>query len=92
MGDVKPRKIPMRTCMGCNTTRPKKELVRIVRLVNGELMIDHKGKVSGRGAYVCPEVSCVRQAIKTRRLERSLQVQVTDDVQAALEDLVNRKD
>ncbi|MDA8193364.1 MAG: YlxR family protein [Thermaerobacter sp.] len=82
---MKVRKIPIRTCVGCNTARPKKELVRVVRLADGHLAIDRKGKVSGRGAYVCPDAACIRQAIASRRLDRALEVQLTDDIRNELE-------
>lgn len=82
---MKTRKVPLRTCLGCNTTRPKKELIRIVRQVDGHLAVDKKGKVSGRGAYVCPDAVCIRQALKTKRLERALEVTLSDDVVTELE-------
>ncbi len=77
---MKVRKVPMRTCVACRTTRPKRELVRVVRTPAGELLIDRKGKVSGRGAYVCPEASCAEAAVKRRALERALGVIVGDEV------------
>lgn len=81
------RKIPMRTCVACQTTRPKRELVRVVRRVDGSLAVDRRGKVSGRGAYLCPTRSCVEQALKTRRLERALEVPLTAEVMEELKNL-----
>ncbi len=81
------RKIPMRTCVACQATRPKRELVRIVRRVDGSLAVDRRGKVSGRGAYLCPTQSCVEQALKTRRLERALEVPLTAEVIEELKNL-----
>lgn len=83
-GKVKVRKVPLRTCVACRTTRPKRELVRIVRTPAGELLIDRKGKVSGRGAYVCPEPSCAELAVKRRALERALAVPVGENLIAEL--------
>ena len=74
------KKIPERKCMGCNEKRPKKELVRIVRTPEGEVMLDVTGKKSGRGAYICPEVSCYEKALKSKRLERTLEVEIPDSV------------
>lgn len=69
----------MRTCVACMTNRPKRELVRVVRKVDGELAIDRKGKVSGRGAYLCPQASCVEKALKMRKLERALEVTLSPE-------------
>ena len=74
------KKVPERKCMGCNEKKPKKELVRIVRTPEGEVMLDVTGKKSGRGAYICPEVSCYEKALKSKRLERTLEVEIPDSV------------
>lgn len=74
------RKVPMRTCVACRTARPKRELVRVVRTVDGTLVIDRRGKVSGRGAYLCPAPICVEQALKTHKLERALERPLTDEL------------
>ncbi|MCL5116990.1 MAG: YlxR family protein [Firmicutes bacterium] len=74
------RKVPMRTCVACTTTRPKKELVRVVRTVEGQLLLDRRGKVSGRGAYLCPSLECVEKALKSHRLERALEVPLTQEL------------
>jgi predicted RNA-binding protein YlxR (DUF448 family) len=85
---MKTRKVPMRTCVACQAKRPKRELVRVVRTPEHTLVLDHKGKVSGRGAYVCGTRACVEQAIKTKRLDRALEVALTEEmVQALLRDL-----
>lgn len=74
------KKVPMRTCVACMTTRPKRELVRVVRTVDGQLVIDRRGKVSGRGAYLCPQLVCVEKALKSHRLERALEMPLSADV------------
>ncbi|MCY0879804.1 MAG: YlxR family protein [Firmicutes bacterium] len=81
------KKIPMRTCVACHTTRPKRELVRIVRKVDGQLMIDRRGKVSGRGAYLCPTRDCVAEALKSHRIERALEVALSPELLHELEQL-----
>lgn len=77
---MKAKKVPMRTCVGCNQSQPKRTLVRVVRTVDGSLVVDRKGKVSGRGAYVCPKVECIQAAIKTHRLERALERAMGPDI------------
>jgi predicted RNA-binding protein YlxR (DUF448 family) len=78
------RKVPMRTCIACRQTRPKRELMRVVRTPEQRLVVDRRGKLSGRGAYVCPTVQCVTRALEGHRLERALDVTVTPDLVAAL--------
>ena len=78
------KKIPARQCIGCMTSRPKKELVRVVRAPSGEISIDLVGKKPGRGAYVWRQESCLMRAIRQKQLERQLEVQLTDDVAEAL--------
>ena len=64
------KKIPMRKCIGCNESKSKKELVRIVRSPEGEISVDTTGKKNGRGAYICNDAECLRKARKSKRLER----------------------
>jgi predicted RNA-binding protein YlxR (DUF448 family) len=71
---VKPKKIPVRTCVGCGSERPKREMVRVVRRVDGTVAVDPTGKASGRGAYVCPNPACLDQARRRGRLERGLEL------------------
>ena len=79
------KKVPERKCMGCNEKRPKKELIRIVRTPEGEILLDDKGKISGRGVYICPKKDCFVKSRKAKRFERSLEVEITEDVYDALE-------
>ena len=87
---MKPRKIPMRMCVGCREMKEKRELIRIVRTPEGETMIDPTGTKSGRGAYVCRSPECLKRAIKQKQLERQLQVSLTDEVNEALMAEMNR--
>ncbi|GBD10899.1 hypothetical protein HRbin23_00549 [bacterium HR23] len=66
------RHIPQRTCAGCGAKRPKREMVRIVRLANGEVAVDTTGKRPGRGTYLCPVLSCWETALKRGRLDHAL--------------------
>ena len=73
-----PKKIPMRTCIGCGTTKPKKELIRIVLTPEGELLVDRTGRANGRGAYLCDDPDCLQKAIKRKALSRAFRTQVPD--------------
>ena len=79
------RKIPERQCLGCNEHKPKKELLRVVRTPEGEIVLDFTGKKSGRGAYICHSVACLRKARKSKRIDRSLNVTVPDEVYDRME-------
>ena len=74
------KKIPMRKCVGCNESKSKKELVRIVRSPEGEISLDLTGKKSGRGAYICPSAACIKKARKSRRIDKILETPVADSV------------
>ena len=82
---VKPRKIPMRMCVGCREMKPKVKLLRVVKPQEGEAHIDRTGKSPGRGAYICPQVECFRKARKSRALERALDAKIDEAVFAQLE-------
>ena len=82
---MKPKKVPMRMCVGCREMKPKRELIRVVRSPEGEVSLDPVGKKPGRGAYVCRSAECLKRAIKQRQLERQLEVQLTEEVAAALQ-------
>lgn len=79
------KRIPMRKCTGCNEMKPKKELVRVVKSPEGEISLDLTGKKSGRGAYICRSMDCLRAARKARRLERAFACAIPDDVYDAME-------
>ena len=79
------RKIPLRHCLGCNESKPKKELVRVVRSPEGEISLDLVGKKPGRGAYLCPSAQCLAKARKANRLERALDTQIPPEVYENIE-------
>ena len=80
-----PKKIPMRQCLGCREHKPKKELIRVVRSPEGDVSLDFKGKLPGRGAYVCPQAACLAKARKSRALERAFDTALPPEVYEALE-------
>ena len=81
----KVKKIPMRQCLGCNEHKPKSELMRVVRTPEGDTVLDFTGKKSGRGAYVCKSLSCLRKARKSKRLEKNLECSISDEVYDSME-------
>lgn len=83
--EKKMKKIPVRQCMGCNEHKPKRELLRVVRSPEGEISLDFKGKKSGRGAYLCHDVQCLRRARKSRRIDRVLECEIPEAVYDAME-------
>jgi len=74
---TRPRHIPQRTCVACRRTTAKRELVRVVRTVEGGVEVDPTGKRSGRGAYLCPTPDCWRLAVQKGRLDRALKTSVS---------------
>ena len=80
------KKIPLRKCLGCGEQKAKKDLVRIVRTPEGEIVLDKTGKKSGRGAYICPSKECFQKARKAKRFERSLEVPIAPEMYAAIEE------
>lgn len=81
---MKMRKIPQRMCNGCMEIKPKKELIRIVKSPEGEVSIDLTGKKPGRGAYICKNSECLEKAFKTKKLSRSLETPISEEVFEAL--------
>lgn len=79
------KKIPQRQCMGCRERKAKKELIRVVRSPEGEVSLDFHGKKNGRGAYICPQMDCLKKAIRSKSLERSLEVPIPEEIYAQLE-------
>ncbi len=74
------KKLPQRTCIGCNMQKDKKELIRIVKNKQGEISIDKTGKLEGRGAYICDNIECLEKVIKTKRLERVLETKIEKEI------------
>jgi predicted RNA-binding protein YlxR (DUF448 family) len=74
------RRVPLRTCVGCRTQRAKKDLVRVVRTPEGQVVLDATGKRSGRGAYLCPQAACLQAARKSKALERALARDISPQV------------
>ena len=80
-----PKKIPMRQCVGCREMKEKRALIRVVKSPEGEVSLDFKGKLPGRGAYVCPDPECLKRARKSRALERAFSMALPPKVWEGLE-------
>lgn len=78
------KKVPMRTCVACRSSKPKKELVRIVKNQNG-ITLDRTGKVNGRGAYICDDTECLRKLIKGKILNKVFECEVSDETYKLIE-------
>ena len=79
------KKIPQRQCMGCRERKDKKAMIRVVRCTDGSVSLDFSGKLNGRGAYVCPDPECLKKARKSKALDRSLEVEIPQEVYDRLE-------
>ena len=74
----------MRKCVGCGERRTKKELVRVVKTPEGDIILDRTGRANGRGAYICPSTDCLSKAVRSRGLERSLGVRIPEEITETL--------
>ena len=74
------RKIPMRKCVGCGEMKSKKELLRVLKTTDEEIVLDTTGRKNGRGAYLCFDKNCLEKAMKNKGLERSLKTAIPKEV------------
>ncbi|NMB20503.1 MAG: YlxR family protein [Firmicutes bacterium] len=81
---MRKKHVPMRTCVGCRSSKPKRDLVRVVRDPEGNVGLDLTGKRSGRGVYLCPSEECLQKAVKGRQLERALETTIHGELFAEL--------
>ncbi|MCR5154871.1 MAG: YlxR family protein [Lachnospiraceae bacterium] len=79
------KKIPLRRCTGCNESFPKKDLIRVLKTPEGDIILDSTGRKNGRGAYLCKNVECFNKARKSKSLERSLGVSIPNDIYEELQ-------
>ena len=80
------KKIPMRKCVGCGEMKEKKEMIRVLKTPEDEIILDTTGRANGRGAYICNSAECLGKAIKNKGLERSLKSQIPPEVSARLKE------
>ena len=79
------KKVPLRKCLGCMSSFPKKDLVRVLKTPEGAVVIDLSGKKSGRGAYICKNSSCLKKALKAKRIQSNLEIDIPAEVITELE-------
>lgn len=84
------KKLPSRTCIGCNTQKLKKELIRIVKNKAGEIKLDKTGKLPGRGAYICDDIECLNKAIRSKRLERCFEMKIEEAIYEELQNTISK--
>ena len=86
MSNTTVKKIPTRRCTGCSEHFPKNTLIRVLRTPEGEVTLDLTGKKSGRGAYICKNAACFKKARKSRRIESSLECQISEELYNRMEE------
>ncbi len=79
------KKIPLRQCIGCGEMKSKKEMIRVLKTAQQDILIDATGRKNGRGAYICPSKECLNKAIKSKGLDRSFKMAISKEVYEALE-------
>ncbi len=79
-----PKTIPLRQCLGCREQKPKNQLIRVVRSPEGEVSLDFRGKAPGRGAYLCRDAACLKKALRSKALERALNVPIPEEIRSRL--------
>lgn len=82
------KKLPTRTCIGCNRQKLKKDFIRIVKNAQGEIKLDKTGKLPGRGAYICNQPECLEKAIRSKKLERSFETKIEEKIYEELRNTI----
>lgn len=77
---MKAKKPPIRKCIACGMQGPKGELIRVVKNKDGEINVDTKGKMNGRGAYFCKNVECLKLAKKKNGLSRAFEMRIEPEI------------
>ena len=83
------KKIPQRTCIGCNSKKDKKDLIRVVKNKDGQISIDLTGKKDGRGIYLCKSEECLNKAIKNKRISRTFEMEIDQNIYENLREFIN---
>ena len=79
------KKIPLRQCIGCGEMKSKKEMIRVIKTAEDQILLDATGRKNGRGAYLCPSMECFKKAVKGRGLERSFKMAIPREVYETLD-------
>lgn len=88
---MKPKKVPMRQCLGCMEMKPKKELIRVVKNKDGEVSLDLTGKKPGRGAYIDRNITCFEKAFKSKRLNKNLETNISVELYQSMRELIENE-
>lgn len=80
------KKVHLRQCVGCGEMKDKKEMIRVVKTPEGNITLDFKGKVNGRGAYICKDATCLEKALKNKGIERSFKISIPDEIKTSLKE------
>lgn len=83
------KKLPQRTCIGCNEKKDKNKLIRIVKNRNSEISIDVTGKMEGRGTYICNNSECLNKAVKNKRMARIFEIEISNDIYESLRNVIS---
>lgn len=86
---MKEKKVPVRSCVITKERLPKKELIRVVRTPEGNIIVDTTGKSNGRGAYLKRDLNVIKKAKLSKALERHLETPIPDAIYDELEIKVN---
>ena len=79
------KKLPLRQCIGCGEMKNKKEMIRVLKTSEDEILLDTTGRKNGRGAYLCPSMECFKKAVKSKGVERSFKMAIPKEVYETLE-------
>ena len=79
------KKVPQRQCIGCGEMKNKREMIRVIKTPEGEILLDATGRKNGRGAYLCPSGECLKKAVKNKGLERSFKMAIPKEIYENLE-------
>lgn len=82
------KKVIERMCAGCNTKRDKRELIRIVKDREGNILLDKTGKMAGRGAYLCNNIECLEKTVKLKKLEKVLEANIDNEVYESIRGVI----
>lgn len=85
---MKKKKVPLRKCIGCGHSKPKKELIRIVKNKENEVNVDLRGKLNGRGAYICRDIDCFEMAQKSNRIAKNLEIKISEEIYEELKSVI----
>ena len=82
------RKVPMRKCVGCGEMKSKKEMMRVLKTTDEEFVLDATGKKNGRGAYICKSENCLEKVIKTKKLEKVFEKNISPEIYESIRGVI----